>query len=184
MALTSLASIRIEPGATGDSLIASLRALLRYHGADADESDLAALTRLNRTEDASQHRHELVESAARLYGLELRDLHPPDAAPLPITPPEFAAHFRDSYLPFITQSLDRGKPAMAWMGWPKPDERKWGLIVGFDATSGQCMGITMYSSAPVAMSAAPVQVFVVVSYESTQPTREQIAAAMNLIKQR
>jgi hypothetical protein len=152
--------LRIEAGTTGDSLVACLRAILDLYDIRAPEAELAKLTGLGAEGIDPQHRHELVERAARHFGLELRGLHPPSVAPLR-TPPEFAAHFRDSYMPFIRQSLDHGKSVLAWKGWPAPHENDWGLIVMCD--QGSCLGITLNCRAPVVLELPPVQVFLVVT---------------------
>jgi hypothetical protein len=125
-------------------------------------------------------RHAFLESAARLYGLELRDLHPPDAAPLPLTPPEFEDHFVDSYLPLVRTALEHDHPALAWMGWPLPERAIWGVITEFDAGRGVCLGHSISSGGrPVALAAAPVQVYTVQEYrEMDCPPSAIIDAAL------
>lgn len=165
-----------------DSLVLSLDAILRAYGADVDiaalaraldparESDSAASGRASRAPEIERHARNIVE-AARRWGLELRDLHPPDAAPLPVTPPEFEQHFRDSYMPFIRASLDRDEPVLAWMGWPAPDERAWGIITGIDAESGRCTGRT--ASRPdrqLIMIQSPVQIYTPIQFAQALST--------------
>lgn len=148
-----LESISFQSGANaGDSLLLSLCAMLHAFGAEVELKTLAVLLRAG---PAS------VVDAARRFGIELRDLHPPDAAPLP-TPPEFEQHFRDSYLPFIRAALERDEPVLAWMGWPPPDEKEWGIITGIDAATGRCRGRTRSSGdTDVPMVGPAVQVYTV-----------------------
>lgn len=164
-----------------DSLVLSLDAILRAYGADVDiaalaaaldtpeTSDAAAGDRAFRTPGIGRHARNIVE-AARRWGLELRDLHPPDAAPLPVTPPEFEQHFHDSYLPFIRASLDRDEPVLAWMGWPAPDEQAWGIITGIDDQLGRCRGRTVSSpDLDRVMMHSPVQVYTPIQF--VQPSQ-------------
>lgn len=140
-------------GASQDSLTLALDALLRAFGTEVDLKTLAGLLSTG---------HANVVEAARRFGVELRDLHPPEAAPLP-TPPEFEQHFQDSYLPFIRAALTRDEPVLAWMGWPPPDECEWGVITGIDPATNRCIGRTRSSpKADVAMIGPAVQVYTVV----------------------
>lgn len=159
-----------------DSLILSVDAVLRAYGAQVDLDALA--TALGGSASSAsisgkplvastetQLQHNRVVEAARLWGLELRDLHPPEAAPLPTVPPEFEQHFRDSYMPFIRASLERDEPVLAWMGWPPPDQQEWGVITGIDKETGQCRGRTSSSSDCDQVMVGPaVQVYTVVLY--------------------
>lgn len=104
-------------------------------------------------------RHAFLVEAARRFSLELRELHPPEAIPLPPTPREFDWHFRDSYLPFIRAALERDEPVLAWMGWPAADAREWGIITSLDPGTGVCSGWT--ASGRQRLIAAPVQVYTV-----------------------
>jgi hypothetical protein len=124
-------------------------------------------------------RHTFLETTARLYGLELRDLHPPDAAPLPLTPPEFEGHFVDSYLPLVQTALAHGYPAFAWMGWPQPNGTLWGVVTGFDAANGRCLGQTIYSRGrPVAFTSAPVQVYTVQEFREVRASPAELLKVM------
>ncbi len=176
----------VEPS---QSLLCGLGAVLSAYGRSVPRDELAAVLGdaflFTFAADAgpseqwnSYGRHAFLESAARLYGLELRDLHPPDAAPLPLTPPEFEGHFEDSYLPLVRTALEHGHPALAWMGWPPPQGAIWGVISGFDPASGRCVGQTISSSGrPVALHRAPVQVYTVQEYRETRVEPAQVLAA-------
>lgn len=155
-----------------DSLVLSLDAILRAYGAEVDLPALSAVIysskkpdwrSIRSLEDLRGGEAEVrVVEAARQWGLELRDLHPPDAAPLP-TPPEFEQHFNDSYMPFIRAAIDRDEPVLTWMGWPPPDESEWGVITGIDAKTGRCVGRTVSCSHRDVMLQGPsVQVYTIV----------------------
>jgi hypothetical protein len=117
-------------------------------------------------------RHAFLKPAARAYGLTLRELHPPEAAPLPQAPPEFAGHFRDSYAPFIREAICRDEPALAWMGWPPPNALDWGVICAFDEEEGLFRGITTGHTWPVPLAGPAVQVYVLQEYTPKQPIPE------------
>jgi hypothetical protein len=183
---------RLSVEAVGDqreSLVLSLQAVFRAYGRDLDYDELAAVTAnslmITWTPDAADPtwwpvcgRHAFLESAARAYGLALRDLHPPDAAPRPPAPPEYDLHFRDSYLPFIQSALERDQPVLAWAGWPAPHEMLWGVITDTVAASKQCIGRSCASPGQrVLLTGAPVQVYLVQDYTETRPTPGQVLSA-------
>jgi hypothetical protein len=117
-------------------------------------------------------RHAFLEPAARLYGLELRDLHPPSAAPPPPAPAEFAWHFRDSYLPFIELALARDEPVLAWVGWPGDAADSWGIITMPGGRGRHCRGIVPgYGSETVELADPPVQLYTIQSCAPRRPER-------------
>ncbi len=167
-----LPSIRFRTSAAhGDTLLLSLDAILRAFGAEVELDSLAeALHTPGANSDdartpapdavARRARADRIVEAARKWGLELRDLHPPEAAPIPVAPPEFEQHFRDSYMPFIRSALDRGDPVLAWMGWPPPDDKAWGIVTGIDKYTGRCVGRTPTSpDSDLVMIGPAVQVY-------------------------
>lgn len=179
-------------GDPSQSLLLSLEAVLAVYGRCVPRDELAAvlgdafmLTYAAEARPGEQWntygRHAFVESAARLYGLELRDLHPPDAAPLPLTPPEFEDHFTDSYLPLVRTALEHDHPALVWMGWPLPHRAIWGVITAYDPSRRVCLGQSIYSGGrPVTLATAPVQVYTVQEFrESDSPPSAIIDAALD-----
>ncbi len=162
-----------EDAPVKDSLILSLDAILRAYGAEVDLTALSAAVyasakpdwRMIRSPENLRGASALqvrVVDAARKWGVELRDLHPPDAAPLP-TPPEFEQHFRDSYMPFIRAAIERDEPVLAWMGWPPPNACEWGVITGIDPATGRCVGRTITNpDRDVDLLGPAVQVYTVV----------------------
>ena len=187
-----LSALHVAPGdGQCESLVLALQAVLRACGRDVDYDELAAATGVafmttravgepDPRRWPAHGRHAFLVPAARKYGLELRDLHPPGAAPLPRTPPEFAGHFRDSYLPFVAGAVARGEPVLAWMGWPSPHELKWGIITDIDAASGRCLGCTAGLTEPrVPLAGPPVQVYVVQGGAAGDPSpRDLLQAAL------
>ena len=172
-----LSRIRVrEAGGPCASMVLSLQAMLEAYGRQVELWELGAVTgnavmvTYAPAAPAKERwnvygRHAFLEQAARAYGLLLRELHPPSAAPVPNTPPEFAGHFRDSYQPFIEVAVSRDEPVLAWMGWPPPQAAIWGVITGIDPASKACYGQTMYSRGkPVPLAGPPVQVYVVQEY--------------------
>ncbi len=179
---TRLKHVHIEkPAEAYDSLVAALRGLFGAYGSELPYETLSAATgcgfMVSFAEQAPRRhqwnvygRHAFVESAARLFGMALRPLHPPGAAPIPEQPPEYDGHFRDSYLPFVTAALERDEPVLAWMGWPSPLAHLWGVVTQVNPQSGRCVGVTAYDAAQAeAMSRAPVQVYAVQDYTETEP---------------
>ncbi|HVP11092.1 MAG TPA: hypothetical protein VMV94_07900 [Phycisphaerae bacterium] len=172
-----LSQIRVnEVNGPCASLVLSLQAMLEAYGRRVELWELAAVTgnafMVTYAPGASPRerwnmygRHAFLEGAAHTYGLTLRELHPPSAAPVPNTPPEFAGHFRDSYLPFVELAISRDEPVLAWMGWPPPQESIWGVITGIDAATRHCHGQTMYSRGKsVPLQGPAVQVYIVQEY--------------------
>jgi len=171
-----LDSLRIEARPAAESLVLCLEALLGACGRQVDHDELAVATgtalmtsyapRAAPAQRWNVHgRHAFLVQAARLYGLDLRDLHPPSAAPVPPPPREFDLHFRDSYLPFVEAALRRGEPVLAWMGWPEPCASEWGLITEIDPAARRCAGLTRASAgAIVALAGPPIQAYTIQAY--------------------
>lgn len=171
------------------SLLCCLEAVLSSYGCRVDRDELAVVlgdavlvTYAAEARPGEQWntygRHAFLESAARLYGLELRDLHPPDAAPLPLPPPEFVGHFADSYLPLVRTALAHGYPALAWMGWPPPNRAIWGVVIRMDAASERAIGRTAFSGGQtVALEGPPVQVHTVQEFREVCPKAEDVLNA-------
>jgi hypothetical protein len=185
-----LAAVRIAGGGEQcESLVLALQAVLRAYGREVGYDELAGLTgvafmttRAIGEPDPGRWpahgRHAFLVPAARMYGLELRELHPPDAAPLPVVPPEFAEHFRDSYEPFIVEAMARDEPVLAWMGWPSPHEMQWGIITAVANESRRCFGCTAgLADVRSTLTGPPVQVYVAQNYTATEPESEDVLQA-------
>lgn len=162
-----LERIRITGGnGPRDSLLACLQAVLRaldrggepgprVAGGGGDITQPAAMG----ASSALSNGHAFLGEIARRFGLEIRELHPPSAAPASPTPREFDWHFRDSYLPFIRAALARDEPVLAWRGWPAPHEAEWGIITEVDEATGQCSGWTLGGRKQ--LESTPVQVYLI-----------------------
>ncbi len=61
-------------------------------------------------------RDALLVEAAALFGVRLREVHPPEAARGLSDAPEFAQHFEASYKPIILRALENREPVIAWQG--------------------------------------------------------------------
>lgn len=116
----------------------------------------------------------LVE-AGRLFGLEIRGIHPPEAARGLSGAAEFVQHFDASYRPLIHRALEHGQPVLAWQGWPGALCLAWGVItdpchdgVGFRGTIHVSPGDTEMDAMTVTLISPPVQLYVV---ETVTPTR-------------
>lgn len=190
-AQSQLHGLRVEPSSHDiDALPHALNAMLRAYGAAVDPDEGSAVlgvafmtTFAERAAPPARWNtyglHAFLEPAARLYGLELRDLHPPSAAPLPHPPPEYELHFRDSYLPFIRAALARGEPVLAWMGWPPPCETGWGVVTGWDERAQRCIGQTFASRGrPTPLPNAAVQVYTVQGFAPAGPTAVEVLSAV------
>ncbi len=181
-----ISEIQVQPPEVpSQSLLCCLDAVLKGYGCRVDRDELAVVlgdavqvTHAAEARPGEQWnvygRHAFLESAARLYGLELRDLHPPGAAPLPVPPPEFVGHFADSYLPLVRAALAHGYPALAWMGWPAPNRTGWGIITSVDV-GGPVVGRTPFSEGrTVVLEGPPVQVYTVQEFQECRLSFEQV----------
>jgi len=185
-----LPDIRIESTADHrDSLVLALRAVLRWHGADVPYDTLAASTGVAAMFAATDReacplrwqddgRDAFLVDAAEQFGLSIRDLHPPEAAPLPITPPEFELHWCDSYVPLVEASLAHNQPVLAWMGWPAPNESQWGIINAIDSRTRVCRGLVAGVDRPAQLERAAVQAYVVQDYTRTRDPDAELLASV------
>lgn len=114
-------------------------------------------------------RHAFLVETAQMYGLELRGLHPPDAAPAPPLPREFDLHYHDSYLPLIRTSLARDEPLLAWMGWAT-GQADWGVITSL--RDDRCAGITPVG--PAELIASPVQIYQFSGFNPPQTNPDEL----------
>jgi hypothetical protein len=124
-----------------ESLALSLRAVAATQRVDLDYDDLCAVLGLSFTAAATvvepspgwwttYGRDAFLESAAKLFGFQVRDLHPPDVAVDMLSAEEFAQHWELSYRPLIEGALENRQPVLAWQGWPDYRWPFWGVITG------------------------------------------------------
>ncbi|UCE58747.1 MAG: hypothetical protein JSU63_15040 [Phycisphaerales bacterium] len=123
------------------SLTHSLHEVARGAGLDIDFDDLHATMGLPLMTCAVRDqprvdlwllcaRDAFVVPAARLFGMIIRELHPPEAARGLDHAPEFGQHFCASYLPLVERALENNQLVLAWQGWPGECEHMWGIITG------------------------------------------------------
>jgi hypothetical protein len=135
-----------------ESLTVCLRALLAERASGPPTYDeLIAVLGLGSATVAVPHeclgwwwtyaRDVALPNVAALYGLRLRELHPPQATAGLDGSPEYAQHFRDSYVPLIAEALSHDQPVLVWRGWPQPADRFWGVVAA--AESGELRGYTL-----------------------------------------
>lgn len=173
-ATMDLSSILIrKPDDHGESLVRAVQVVGRAAKVELDYDDLSAALGLSFLvcaprgevcpQDWSDYAQDwnLIE-AARLFGLELRPLHPPEAADGLERAAEFGLHFEDSYAPLIRMALEHNQPVLAWQGWSGPRNMQWGVITGTGGDGVGFRGTTVGGTGQtVALRAPAVQCYVV-----------------------
>lgn len=166
------------------SLTLALRHVASRAGHEIDVDDLHAALGLSFMLCASLEeelavwptlaRDAFLVEAGWLFGMGIRDMHPPEAARGLDRAEEFRQHFDASYRPLIQRALENGQPVLAWRGWTGTRTGLWGVItdscadgIGF---AGRVFGIGDESA--INLSLPPVQLYVVetVSPEEASPT--------------
>ena len=174
------------------SLTYALRALARKAGHDLDDTDLNAALGLSFMTSAPRDAAEdlswwslcardayLVE-AGRLFGIGIREVHPPEAALGLHNAEAFAQHFEASYRPLVARALENGQPVLAWQGWPGEDEALWGILRHTGAEGVGVAGIPLATpDAPtevpdVALVRCPVQLYVVETLSPKSPPADDL----------
>lgn len=177
--------------ATGwDSLAYALRIACESYG-DLDHDDWCAALGLSWMVGAAPGERDMrhwsmyardafLIEAGRLLGLELRGIHPPQAARGLSRISEFEQHFDASYRPLILRALEHGQPVVAWQGWPGERALSWGVIrepctdgVGF-------RGVTIWSKAELEapiehiLIRPSIQLYVLERLSPTPPTETRL----------
>ncbi len=168
------------------SLTLALEALLRWAGGNVRYRDLNAALALSLRTTAVRGRACLgwwsthgsdtfLNETARLYGLRLRAVHPPQAAVGLSEHPPFAQHFDASYAPLVRRALEHGQPVIAWRGWPDARAWLWGLITHTCDEGVGFGGTTMWSHGKrVALVSPPVQLYVVEEIVPREPAGDEL----------
>jgi len=123
---------------------------------------------------------------ARLFGVALRDVHPPEAARGVAVAPEFVQHFEASYRPFIQTALANRQAVLAWGGWPGDAGRSWGMLEPAEYRPDTLVGFVPFGSESVdaaqrgiALVAPPAQLYVVERLAPRLPdTRDLLARVL------
>lgn len=177
--------IREAPHET-ESLAVALRSVAAAAGVTFDYDDLCAALGVSFTAVSvgsepspgwwtTYGRDAFLTPAARLFGLHVRDLHPPEVAIELTTAEEFDQHWELSYKPHIQQALRNGQPVLAWQGWPEARWPFWGVITS--ERGGKLTGCTIWSEGqPVELVEPALQCYVVEVAEPFQPQRDRLLA--------
>jgi hypothetical protein len=173
------------------SLTLALRSIARDAGCEIDVDDLHAALGLPLFTCAVPPLNELgcwlmygrdafLVPAARLFGLTIRELHPPEAALGLSGAAEFEQHFVASYRPLVARALENEQPVLAWQGWPLDRHLMWGLITDTcDEGVGVVGAMNMTLDGPdpataVPLFTPPVQLYVVEEIAPHQPDPEAL----------
>ena len=118
-----------------DSLAFTVRAIARQGGIEIDHMELVValgiVTPAVPSPAASSimfGRDARLIEAGKLVGMQIRDVHPPEAARGLESAAEFDQHFDASYRPLILRALENNQGVIAWRGWAGERELSWGWI--------------------------------------------------------
>lgn len=196
------------------SLTLSLQAVLSQAGCVVDLDELHAVLGLSLLVCAAPieyssaswptlARDAFLAETAKLYGVMIRDLHPPTSARGLHDAVEFPQHFDASYRPLILRALEHRQPILAWRGWSDEFEGLWGIVTGASDAGVGLEGVPLpefarprtsdaASSAlssdfssndssapstsqmhPIPLTRPPVQVYVVESIQPVRPNQDE-----------
>lgn len=168
------------------SLTLSLVALLRWAGGNVRYRSLNAALGLSLRITALRRRTCLawwsthgcdtyLDSTAQMFGMRLRELHPPEAAVGLSEHPPFDQHFQASYAPLIRTALEHNQPVLAWQGWPDVRRFLWGIITRTWEEGVGFAGTTMWSHGQIVpLVAPPVQFYVLEEILPRKPRDEEL----------
>ena len=175
-----------------ESLALALQAVAGWAGLELDYDSLCAAAGLSfmtastgRDDDClaswmARGRDACLVEAAALFGLRLREIHPPDAARDLDRAPEFAQHFEASYQPIVRHALKNGQPVLAWGGWADRRHAMWGVITEPDARGIGLAGTTIWSAGrTVPLISPPAQLYVVEEVAPRRPT-DQVLLCLSI----
>ncbi len=184
------------------SLTCALKAIAGQAGPDIDPDELNAAMGLSWMMSAVACEDDLASwpmyardafliQAGRLFGMTIRDLHPPEAARGLSGLEEFKQHFDASYRPLILRALEHAQPVLAWQGWPGDRGLAWGVItntcqggIGLAGCLSNPQDVVGTGRRPVTLERPPVQLYVVEAITPTQPVpQELIGVALNHARQ-
>lgn len=172
------------------SLVHAVRAVARNAGYDIDFDDLLATMGLswmvcavpdepNVADWPMYARDGFLIPAGRLFGLTIREIHPPQAARGLDRAAEFEQHFDASYRPLIHRALEHGQPVLAWRGWPGERRLWWGVVtavydggIGFRGDVYPSMDLSA-ACEPHVLVSPPTQLYVVETVAARKPTKAE-----------
>lgn len=176
------------------SITTTLQALARQAGYSIDSDDLKAALALSwRATAVSDEKDPAVWGAfghdaflipaGRLFGMVIRELHPPEAARGINRLPEFAQHFDASYRPLVERALDHDQAVLAWRGWPGDKSMSWGVITSTCDAGIGLEGVTIgpddeaHPEPAAPLCSPPIQLYVVESITPAQPDPDELLEA-------
>jgi len=83
--------------------------------------------------------------AGRQFGMQIREVHPPEASRGLEAAAEFDQHFDASYRPLILRALENNQGVLAWRGWVGERELSWGWIRAACDEGAGFRGATIWS---------------------------------------
>ncbi len=121
----------------------------------------------------------------RLFGMRIRELHPPSAATGLRHYEAFDQHFRISYAPLIRAALHHDQIVLAWQGWAGARTDIWGIITeaSHDGEFGFLGRTAESASLVVPLERPPVQVYVIESNRPCRPEARELVEAATLATQ-
>ena len=118
-----------------ESLAFALRAIARQAGFEIDHSKIIVALGFGIPVVPSPiassimfGRDARLIEAGKLVGMQIRAVHPPEAARGLEAAAEFDQHFDASYRPLILRALENNQGVIAWRGWAGERELSWGWI--------------------------------------------------------
>lgn len=118
-----------------ESLAYAVRAIARQAGFEIGHNNLIAALGFETSAVLSPTatptmfgRDARLIDAGRQFGMQIREVHPPEAARGLEAAAEFAQHFDASYRPLILRALENNQGVLAWRGWAGERELSWGWI--------------------------------------------------------
>lgn len=178
-------AIQSKPG-EHESLALAIRALAKSLAMELDYDEFCAALGISLVAVAgpvetspalwlSYARDAFLAPTCRLFGLHLRDLHPPAVGVNMLWAEEFAQHFQLSYQPLIRRALDHEQPVLAWRGWEGDAAPLWGIITAIDGND--LWGVVPGAAGRVRLNAPALQCYVVEQYQRRTPSPEEILVA-------
>ncbi len=118
-----------------ESLAFAVRAIAKQAGVRIDHAELVAaldwptlaVPSPGATPAMFDRDAHLIDAGKR-FGLQIREVHPPEAARGLEAAAEFDQHFDASYRPLILRALENDQGVIAWRGWAGERELSWGWI--------------------------------------------------------
>lgn len=166
-----------------ESLVQALRAVARSASLDLPYDEACAVLGISFVATAGEGspglwariaRDALLSETARLFGIHLRDLHPPDVGVDMLNAEEYPQHFELSYKPLIRRALQHGQPVLAWRGWEGPAADAWGVITA--SAGDELLGVVPGTTTRVRLVQPAMQCYVVEQIEPRTPTPDEIMA--------